>query len=98
MTPKTGPVGMKSPLLATLLGLALLAGASPANAQDFKACVKTLRGEVMGRGVTAQTFDTALTGFEPDQAVLDAMGAQPEFTTPIWDYMAGLVDEQRVAD
>jgi lytic murein transglycosylase len=26
------------------------------------------------------------------------MDNQPEFTTPIWDYLAGLVDEQRVAD
>jgi lytic murein transglycosylase len=30
--------------------------------------------------------------------VLDAMDSQPEFTTPIWDYLAGLVDEQRIAD
>jgi lytic murein transglycosylase len=26
------------------------------------------------------------------------MDHQPEFTTPIWDYLAGLVDEQRIAD
>ncbi len=24
--------------------------------------------------------------------------AQPEFSTPIWDYIAGLVDEERVRD
>ena len=39
-----------------------------------------------------------MTGVEPDQSVLDAMDNQPEFTTPIWDYLAGLVDEQRIAD
>jgi lytic murein transglycosylase len=31
-------------------------------------------------------------------SVLDQMNKQPEFKTPIWDYMAGLVDAQRVAD
>ena len=89
---------MKTPLLAALLGLPLLACAPPGRTQDFNACVKTLRGEAIARGVTAQTFDKALAGFEPDKAVIEAMGAQPEFTTPIWDYMAGLVDEKRVAD
>jgi lytic murein transglycosylase len=39
-----------------------------------------------------------MTGIEPDQGVLDAMDRQPEFTTPIWDYLAGLVDDQRIAD
>ena len=39
-----------------------------------------------------------MTGVEPDQSVLDAMGRQPEFTTEIWDYLAGLVDDQRIAD
>ena len=29
--------------------------------------------------------------------VLDAMNKQPEFKTPIWDYMAALVDDERVA-
>ena len=31
-------------------------------------------------------------------AVIDLLDAQPEFKTPIWDYMAGLVDDERVAD
>ncbi len=30
--------------------------------------------------------------------VLDFQKEQPEFKTPIWDYVAGLVDDQRVAD
>ncbi len=38
-----------------------------------------------------------MTGVEPDQAVLDAMNRQPEFTTAIWDYLAGLVDDERIA-
>jgi lytic murein transglycosylase len=30
--------------------------------------------------------------------VLDFEKAQPEFKTPIWDYLEGLVDEERIAD
>ena len=31
-------------------------------------------------------------------AVIGFLDAQPEFVTPIWDYLAALVDEERVAD
>lgn len=72
--------------------------ALPAAADEFSACVGKLRKEALAKGVAAGTFDTALKGVEPDQAVLDALDYQPEFVTPIWDYMAGLVDEERVAD
>lgn len=67
-------------------------------AGDFNACVAALRRESISNGITAETFDRALTGVEPDRSVLDAMGNQPEFKTPIWDYLAALVDEQRVVD
>jgi lytic murein transglycosylase len=39
-----------------------------------------------------------MRGVEPDQSVLEAMDNQPEFKTPIWDYLAALVDDQRIAD
>jgi lytic murein transglycosylase len=85
------------------LGTALLwflavASAPDLLAQDFNACVRELRSEATAKGISAQTFDTAMTGVEADQSVLDAMDNQPEFKVPIWDYMAVLVDEQRVAD
>lgn len=69
-----------------------------AQSGDFKTCVASLRAEALGRGISAQTFDNALKGVEPDQSVLDAMDTQPEFKTPIWDYLAALVDDQRISD
>src|SRR6187200_1937645 len=78
------------------LVILLLAGAASAN--DFAACVKKLRAEAVGKGIAPQVFDTALKGVEPDPTVIESLEYQPEFTTPIWDYLAGLVDEQRVAD
>lgn len=67
-------------------------------AQDFDACIRELRREATNSGVAAQTFDTVMRGIEPDASVLDAMERQPEFTVPIWDYLAALVDDQRIAD
>lgn len=69
-----------------------------AQAADFAVCVKTLRGTAAAQGISAQVFDKAMAGVEPDPGVLDSMDNQPEFTTPIWDYLAGLVDDQRIAD
>lgn len=89
---------MKPAAGKAVLFLLAFAGASSALAADFTACVRALRSEAMSQGITRQTFDKAMTGVEPDPGVLDAMDNQPEFTTPIWDYLAGLVDEQRIAD
>jgi lytic murein transglycosylase len=81
-------------------GAALLALASPAfgQADTFRSCVADLRATALAKGITAQTFDAAFAGVEFDPDVVKAFGDQPEFTIPIWDYMAGLVDEERVND
>lgn len=87
---------------AALAALAILASASVFAAapapDEFKACLSQLRSEAAKSGVAAATADASLAGLEPDPTVLEAMDYQPEFRTPIWDYLAALVDEQRVAD
>ena len=70
----------------------------PPSATEFVSCVQDLRREATARGVDGAVFDRALTGIEPDASVLEAMDNQPEFKLAIWDYMAVLVDEQRIAD
>jgi lytic murein transglycosylase len=74
-----------------------LALAAPARA-DFSACLASLRADAAQKGVTAATLEAALSGMQPDMKVLEFETNQPEFKTPIWDYMAGLVDDERVAD
>ena len=39
-----------------------------------------------------------MAGVEADPKVLEAMDIQPEFKTPIWDYLAGLVDQDKIKD
>ena len=92
--------GRRVMLAGSILSLAGVCAPGIANAQspDFRTCVSALRAEAQGRGISALIFDTALSGVEPDQTVLDSMDTQPEFKTPIWDYLAALVDDQRIAD
>ncbi len=77
-----------------------LALSPPAAASDgeFAACLQQLRGEAVTKGVSPATFDQHTAALVPDMAVVGFLDAQPEFVTPIWDYMAGLVDAERVAD
>ncbi len=84
--------------LASLAALAALSVTASAARADFASCVGSLKSEAARAGVSRQTLDAAFSGIEPDMKVLDFQKAQPEFKTPIWDYMAALVDDERVAD
>ena len=62
---------------------------------DWASCVSNLRHDAAAAGVSSATIAGATDGLEPNDAV-SFMDKQPEFTTPVWDYIAGLVDEERV--
>src|SRR5438132_1771776 len=87
-----------SPMVTTLLAALLVESAQPAVPPDFGDCLRELRDEAKARGVSAATFDRALKGVTPDPSVLEAMQTQPEFETPVWDYLARLVDDKRIAE
>lgn len=71
----------------------------PAVAEEaFGQCLSELRREAPSRGVSTATFDAHTAALVPDMGVIALLDHQPEFRTPIWDYMAGLVDDERVAD
>ena len=75
------------------------AGAAPPIAEaDFRSCVSGLAGAAAGSGIAPERYRALTAGLVPDQAVLELLDAQPEFKLPIWDYLAGLVDEERVQD
>ncbi len=69
-----------------------------AAAGGFEDCLAGLRGAAGAAGVDAATFDKATRGLQPNPEVLEFAKSQPEFKTPIWDYLASLVDEERVSD
>lgn len=96
-------ITLHSALRALLIpALALGASASltaPAAAQsEYRSCLSTLRGQAAREGVSGATFDRALAGVEPDMSLLELLDQQPEFRTAIWDYVAPLIDDERVDD
>lgn len=88
----------RSLLLAAALAALSLPLSAAADEAAFASCLAKLRGEAAAKGVRGDTFDTHTAALAPDMAVIGFLDAQPEFVTPIWDYLAALVDEERVAD
>ncbi len=84
--------------LAILAAASLTAFAVVPAAADFSSCVAGLRSAAIEQGVSAAVFDRAMSGVQPDMDVIKAMNNQPEFRTPIWDYLGALVDDERVAE
>ena len=89
---------MKQFLLSGLAVAVALGAFAPSARADFASCVGSLRVQAAHSGISAHTLDIAFNGLEPDPKVLDLQKQQPEFKTPIWDYVDGLDDDQRVAD
>ena len=91
---------MRSRSLLLVAAFSTLAVSAPVAADEvaFKSCVADLRGEAIRQGVREEVFDAQIADLAPDMAVLGFLDAQPEFVTPIWVYLAALVDEERVTD
>jgi lytic murein transglycosylase len=95
--PKIDAFAMRRLSGGLAVSFALLA-ATGAGASSFSNCLAGLRGAAQAGGVDAATFDKATRGLTPNPDVLAMAEVQPEFKTPIWDYLAGLVDDERVRD
>ena len=63
---------------------------------NFQSCLANLRSQAIVAGVSGTTYDRYTQNLTPDYSVIDKLNYQPEFSTPIWDYLSGLVDEERV--
>ncbi len=80
---------------AALLGGVVLAGAS-AEAASLSSCVSTLKKQAVQAGVSPQIASQMLDNVQYDEKVIRFSTSQPEYKTPIWDYMAFLVDPKRI--
>ena len=83
---------------AALLAALPCAFAQPAG--DLAECIETLRRELPQHAkVRRDTFDTHTRGAQDLRPLIDnATRSQPEFKLAIWDYVARLVDPERVQD
>lgn len=65
-------------------------------ADDFQNCLNKLKGEILKSGVSIETFNTYANNLSPDMSIPPKLDTQPEFKTPIWDYISNLVDDSRI--
>lgn len=62
----------------------------------FQTCLANLRSQAIAKGVSSSHYDRYTQNLSPDYSVIERLNYQPEFSTPIWDYLSGLVDDERV--
>lgn len=90
------------PLLAAFtVTLALLPAAGQPQEEPsrtaFRACLDQLQPQAQARGVSSTLYQRLTARLEPNGQVLALLDRQPEFVTPIWQYLANLVDRDRIA-
>jgi lytic murein transglycosylase len=79
------------------VAVAALAGGRARADEGFDACLASLRQAATTAGITQATLDSVAGVLTPND-VVHFQTEQPEFHTAVWDYLAGLVDDQRIAD
>ncbi len=82
------------PLAAILMGL-VLAGSARADA-GFDKWVQDFWPTAQQAGVSRAVYEAAFQGVTPDPEVLDKAQYQPEFVTPLWEYVTARVTDKRV--
>lgn len=83
-----------------MLALATFPASAVAPHDDaaFHRCIAGLQKSAAAKGVDGASFKRLTTNIEPGWDVLERLDYQPEFKTPIWDYLAALVDAERIED
>lgn len=83
-----------------LVSLLLILVVSPAFAQpveSFSSFLRNFEAKAVAAGIDADVYRQATDGLTPDPNVPNLVSSQPEFTTPMWEYMAGRVSSGRVS-
>lgn len=85
------------PLLSFISALAMGAAVAqtPPNSAVHQ-CWQQMAPQAVKAGVDPDIYARIIPQLQPDFSLIDKLNHQPEFKTPIWDYMANLVDDERV--
>ena len=92
----TSRVFCRSSVLAALLSVLALGRPASAAEQPFSDWLATLRQEALGRGISAATVQSTLHDIQPIPRVIELDRKQPEFTLTFQDYLAKVVNDNRV--
>jgi len=81
-------------LLGAVLVLSLGAGgARAADEAGFRAWLDSFKPEARERGIKPDTLDQAFAAIKFNARIIELDSHQPEFTKPVWDYIASVVTE-----
>jgi membrane-bound lytic murein transglycosylase B len=88
---------MRRFLLSSIVVIATaLGGATHAQSSSFSRFVEQFWTSANKAGISRRTYDNAFKGVTPDPEVLKKAEYQPEFTKPIWEYLATAVSQKRI--
>jgi membrane-bound lytic murein transglycosylase B len=71
-------------------------GALAQPVESFESFIRSFEAKAVAAGVTRETYRAAMLGLTPDPNVPDLVVRQPEFTTPMWEYIEGRVTASRI--
>jgi membrane-bound lytic murein transglycosylase B len=91
------PSRMGRLVLLTLILLTLVSPAAAQPIESFDSFLRDFESRAVAAGVSRETYRRATAGLTPDPNVPDLVTSQPEFTTPMWDYIEGRVSAGRIA-
>lgn len=64
---------------------------------EFQDFLDQFRREALSRGYSAQLLDSVLSGVDsPDPVVIERSRTQPEFVSPVWEYLNSALSDSRI--
>ncbi|HHG89984.1 MAG TPA: lytic murein transglycosylase [Devosia sp.] len=89
--------GFRKSLLAMAYCLVSLSTATADPAGSFEQFLAAFESKALASGISRATYRSATTGLTRDNSIAGLISGQPEFTTPIWDYLERRVSSSRIA-
>lgn len=71
---------------------------TPVHAESFSEFLAAFEPTAVAAGVSPTVYELSVRGLTPDPTIAKLVDTQPEFTTPIWDYLDARVSAARIAD
>ena len=87
-------------MLRFVLAISLLLLSGPVAAapvESFAAFLRNFESRAVAAGVSPETYRAATAGLTPDPDIPDLVESQPEFTTPMWEYLDRRITAGRIA-
>ena len=75
----------------------LVCFAFPAHAETFDEFLRAFEAKAVDAGVSREVYRRSTAGLTPDPNIPKLVETQPEFTTPIWEYLDARITDSRIS-